>query len=379
MRFQQFTAPVVAKGDEDTAFYRYHRLIALNEVGGQPRRFGLSLKAFHAASEDRARRWPYTMLGSSTHDTKRSEDSRARLAVLSEATGAWHLALRRWSLLNRSHRSEVDGAPAPSRGDEYHFYQALLAIWPGGSGAELTERLQAYMLKAVREAKQHTSWINPDLEYEAALARFVGESLQNELFLKDLKQVMPRLVRLGMLNSLSQALLKVASPGVPDYYQGSELWDFSLVDPDNRRPVDFDLRSKLLREKGDYLKNISSGSAKLHVIQQGLAVRRRLPHLFQGARYTPLYADGGMEEKVCAFSLSDQKDCVVAIAPRLFASLLGESEPAPTGRRVWKESRLVVPEGEYTDVMTGRSLGGGACAVAEILAEFPVALLATRS
>jgi (1->4)-alpha-D-glucan 1-alpha-D-glucosylmutase len=378
MRFQQFTAPVVAKGDEDTAFYRYHRLIALNEVGGNPRRFGLSLKAFHAASEDRARRWPCTMLGSSTHDTKRSEDSRARLAVLSEASGQWQLALRRWSLLNRSRRSEVDGAPAPSRGDEYHFYQALLAIWPGGSPAELSERLQAYMLKAVREAKQHSSWINPDLEYEAALARFVAESLHNALFLKDLKAVMPRLVRLGMLNGLSQALLKVASPGVPDYYQGSELWDFSLVDPDNRRPVDFDLRSRLLREKSNLLKNLPDGRAKLHVIQQGLQVRRKFRHLFQGARYTPLYADGGMEDKVCAFSLRDDKHAVIAVAPRLFASLMGESEPAPIGRRVWRESRLVVPQGEYTDVMTGRSLAGGERPMAEILAEFPVALLATR-
>src|SRR3954464_10731765 len=184
MRFQQFTAPVVAKGDEDTAFYRYHRLIALNEVGGNPRRFGLSLKAFHAASEDRARRWPYTMLGTSTHDTKRSEDSRARLGVLSEIPGLWHLALRRWSLLNRSHRSEVDGAAAPSRGDEYHFYQALIAIWPGASPDDLRERLKAYMLKAVREAKQYTSWINPDTEYEAALERFVVESLHNDLFVK---------------------------------------------------------------------------------------------------------------------------------------------------------------------------------------------------
>jgi (1->4)-alpha-D-glucan 1-alpha-D-glucosylmutase len=378
MRFQQFTAPVVAKGDEDTAFYRYHRLIALNEVGGNPRRFGLSLKAFHAASEDRARRWPFTMLGSSTHDTKRSEDSRARLAVLSEVPGPWQIALRRWSLLNRSRRSEVDGAPAPSRADEYHFYQALLAIWPGGSPAELGERLQAYMLKAVREAKQHSSWINPDLEYEAALARFVAESLHNALFLKDLEEVMPRLVRLGMLNGLSQALLKVASPGVPDYYQGSELWDFSLVDPDNRRPVDFDLRGRLLREKGDFLKNLSTGAAKLHVIRQGLAVRRRFPQLFQGARYTPLYADGGMEDKLCAFALKDHQTCVVALAPRLMASLMEERDPAPIGPRIWRESRLVVPQGEYTDVMTGRAISGGSRPMAEILAEFPVALLATR-
>jgi (1->4)-alpha-D-glucan 1-alpha-D-glucosylmutase len=381
MRFQQFTAPVVAKGDEDTAFYRYNRLIALNEVGGSPRRFGLSLKAFHAASEDRARRWPYTMLGTSTHDTKRSEDSRARLGVLSEATSAWALALRRWSLLNRSRRSEVDGVPAPSRGDEYHFYQALVAIWPGGSPAELRERLKAYMLKAVREAKQHSSWINPDSEYEAALERFVAESLQNDLFLKDLKEVMPRLVRLGMLTGLSQALLKVASPGVPDYYQGSELWDFSLVDPDNRRSIDFELRRKLLardESAAGLLRNLSDGQAKLHVIRRGLQVRRQFPQLFRGARYTPLYADGGMEERVCAFSLRDGKDAVIAVAPRLFASLVKDDHPFPTGEGIWRESRLVLPEGDFTDVLTGRDITGGPRPMAELLAEFPVALLASR-
>jgi (1->4)-alpha-D-glucan 1-alpha-D-glucosylmutase len=318
------------------------------------------------------------MLGSSTHDTKRSEDSRARLAVLSELPSAWRLALRRWSLHNRSRRTEIDGAPAPSRGDEYHFYQALIAIWPGGSPAELRERLKAYMLKAVREAKQHTSWINPDLEYEAALERFVVESLHNELFLKDLKEVMPRLVHLGMLAGLSQALLKVASPGVPDYYQGTELWDFSLVDPDNRRPVDFDLRSRLLREEGDLLKNLSDGRAKLHIIREGLQVRKKFPHLFQGARYTPLYADGGMEEKLCVFSLRDAKDAVVAIAPRLFSSMMEDSDRYPAGEKVWKESRLVLPQGEYTDVMTGRTIAGGPQRVADLLAEFPVALLVSQ-
>ncbi|HEX6691406.1 MAG TPA: malto-oligosyltrehalose synthase, partial [Burkholderiales bacterium] len=374
MRFQQFTAPVVAKGDEDTAFYRYSRLIALNEVGGNLGRFGLSLKAFHAASEDRARRWSWTMLGTSTHDTKRSEDSRARLAVLSELPGQWRLALRRWSLLNRSVHGEVDGAPAPRRGDEYHFYQALVAIWPGASPADLRERLKAYMLKAVREAKQHSSWINPDVEYEAALERFVGDALQNELFLKDLKEVMPRLAHLGMLVGLSQALLKVASPGVPDYYQGCELWDFSLVDPDNRRPVDYDLRRKLLQKNGNPLKDLADGRAKLHIIRKGLELRRRLPQLFHGARYTPLYADAGMDEKICAFSLSDQKDCMVAVAPRLFASMLG-NDLYPMGEKIWRESRLVLPEGEFTDALTGRRIAGGSQRVADLLADFPVALL----
>src|SRR3989440_875135 len=239
MRFQQFTAPVVAKGVEDTAFYRYNRLIALNEVGGHPGRFGYSLKAFHAAAEARVKRWPTTMLGSSTHDTKRSEDVRARLGVLSELSSTWRLWLRRWSTINRSHRT----GEMPSRIDEYHFYQALIAVWPAEA-----ERLKAYMLKSAREAKLHTSWINPDTEYEAALERFVAESLASPLFTQELDEAMPRLAHLGMLVGLSQALVKVASPGVPDYYQGTELWDFSLVDPDNRRPVEFGVRARSLSE-----------------------------------------------------------------------------------------------------------------------------------
>jgi (1->4)-alpha-D-glucan 1-alpha-D-glucosylmutase len=362
LRFQQFTAPVVAKGVEDTAFYRYSRLIALNEVGGEPARFGLSLKAFHAAAEDRMRRWPWTMLGTSTHDTKRSEDARARLGVLSEVASAWRLALRRWSVLNRSKRTEAGGASLPSRGDEYHFYQALVAIWPGESMESLRERLVAYMLKAVREAKQYTSWINPDQQYEQALERFVAESLGNELFLRDVREVMPGLERLGRLVSLSQALLKVASPGVPDYYQGTELMDFSLVDPDNRRPVDYRLRKALLASGGD---------DKLRIIQKGLEVRRKLPHLFHDGRYTPLYADAGMEEKVIAFALERGADRVIAVAPRLFASLADDNNR-------WGRSRLALPEGRYEEVLTGRTLRGGPTPVAEILSGFAVALLVSR-
>jgi (1->4)-alpha-D-glucan 1-alpha-D-glucosylmutase len=372
MRFQQFTAPVVAKGVEDTAFYRYNRFIALNEVGGHPAHFGLSLKAFHAASEDRARRWPMTMLGSSTHDTKRSEDARARLAVLSEMPSAWRLWLRRWSTINRSHRTEE----SPSRADEYHFYQALIAVWPADA-----ERLKAYMLKSAREAKLRTSWINPDLEYEAALERFVTVSLASPLFQKELDEVLPRLVHLGMLVSLSQALVKVASPGVPDYYQGTELWDFSLVDPDNRRPVDFGRRSKLLEQLAkrppdvaELLANLPDGRAKLHVIRQGLAVRRAHPVLFHGGEYKPLQADAGYEENVIAFSLGGR---LVAIAPRLFARKLPAGAAAPIGA-FWGEARLTLPQAEFEDVVSGARHHGGARPVAELLADFPVALLIVR-
>jgi (1->4)-alpha-D-glucan 1-alpha-D-glucosylmutase len=349
MRFQQFTAPVVAKGVEDTAFYRYNRLIALNEVGGHPSRFGFTLKEFHAAAEERARRWPYTMLGSSTHDTKRSEDVRARLVVLSELASGWRLALRRWSRMNDA---------GISKADEYHYYQALIGIWPGKVTPELGERLKAYMLKAAREAKLRTSWINPDSDYEKALERFVERSLENEAFIRDLDTTVATVARLGELVSLSQALVKVASPGVPDYYQGTEILDFSLVDPDNRRPVDYALRKRLLGKQ----------EGKLHVIRKGLEVRRKYPHLFRGARYTPLYADAGREENVIAFSLSDETSCVVAVAPRLFAHFIDRDRP-------WGESSLALPAGDFVNVLTGERHAGGRVRLAELLSRLPVALL----
>jgi (1->4)-alpha-D-glucan 1-alpha-D-glucosylmutase len=386
MRFQQFTAPVVAKGVEDTAFYRYHRLIALNEVGGDPRDFGFSLKAFHAASEDRARNWPYTMIGSSTHDTKRSEDVRARLGALSELGSAWRLLLARWHRLNRSRRTEAEGESLPSRADEYHYYQALLGIWPDKPPRtealiDLKERLRAYMLKAVREAKLRTSWINPDAEYEAALERFVVHSLESPAFLKEVNDAVARLARLGMLVSLSQALVKVASPGVPDYYQGTELFDFSLVDPDNRRPVDYELRKKYvgeeLRDASSLLANLSDGRAKLHIIRQGLALRRAHPVLFHGARYVALHADAGREENVCAFALRQGAHGVVAVAPRLFAHLM-EPQGAPLGSRAWGEAKLALPPGRYRNVLTGDELEGGEVPLARLLATFPVALLVTE-
>jgi (1->4)-alpha-D-glucan 1-alpha-D-glucosylmutase len=367
MRFQQFTAPVVAKGVEDTAFYRYNRLIALNEVGGHPSRFGFSLKDFHAAAEERSQRWPYTMLGSSTHDTKRSEDVRARLAVLSELASGWRMTLRRWSRLNKA---EI------SKSDEYHFYQALVGIWPGQVSKELAERLKAYMLKAAREAKERTSWINPDQEYEKALERFVEQSMQNKPFLDDVRATVARVAQLGLLVGLSQALVKVASPGIPDYYQGTEIWDFSLVDPDNRRPVDYGLRKKLLKaEHSDTLKNLQDGRAKLHIIRKGLEVRRKHPALFQGARYAALYADEGREENIIAFSLSDGANSIVAVAPRLFSRLMAEDDLAPLGASAWGEARLQL-DGRYVNVLTGeRHECRGHAKVADLLASFPVALL----
>ncbi len=388
LRFQQFTAPVVAKGVEDTAFYRYHRLTALNEVGGDPRHFGFSLKAFHAASEDRASHWPHTMLATSTHDTKRSEDVRARLGVLSELASGWRLTLRRWSLLNRSSRREVNGAAAPHPKDEYLYYQALLGIWPCATPSpeevgDLKERLKNYMLKAVREAKERTSWINPDTEYEQALEAFVRQSLENPLFLKEVNEVVPRVARVGMLAGLSQAVLKVASPGVPDYYQGTELWDFSLVDPDNRRPVDYGRRKHLLDGKvtpEDLLASLADGKAKQFVIAQGLKLRRTLPELYDQPAYTPLYADQGKEENICAFMLGKGEPRIVAVAPRLFAHMVPDAGAAPIAA-AWGDARLGLPPGAYENVLTGErhEVGGDAIRLAELLRTFPVALLKSVS
>jgi len=237
------------------------------------------------------------------------------------------------------------------------------------------------MLKSAREAKVRTSWINPDTEYEAALERFVVESLGNPLFLKELDDVVPRLAHLGHLVSLSQALVKVASPGVPDYYQGTELWDFSLVDPDNRRPVEFGVRATILDElekrppsPAELLADLSNGRAKMHVIRKGLALRKARPELFHGGEYRAMHADGGYEENVIAFSLGGS---IVAIAPRLFARRLGDAA-APIGD-FWGEARLALPEGEFEDVLTGARHRGGARPLSELLGQFPVALLVMRN
>ena len=292
------------------------------------------------------------------------------------------MTLRRWSVMNRSHRSNVHEESAPSRSDEYHFYQALIGIWPGESSPQLVERLKAYMLKAAREAKVRTSWINPDTEYEAALERFVQQSLENSHFIADVKETVAPVARLGLLVGLSQALVKIASPGIPDYYQGTELWDFSLVDPDNRRPVDYGSRAKVLKslrdepKPADLLQNLPDGRAKMHIIRKGLEVRKKYPGLFHGAKYIALYADSGREENIVAFKLSEGTRAVLAVAPRLFSHLMEPADLAPLGAKVWGESRLPM-EGEYLNVLTGERhvARAGHVAVAQLLATFPAALL----
>jgi (1->4)-alpha-D-glucan 1-alpha-D-glucosylmutase len=321
MKVQQFTSPVTAKGIEDTAFYRYNRLVSLNDVGGDPDQFGFTVSAYHGASAERAAHRPHTMLATSTHDNKRSEDVRARIDVLSEMPAEWRKLLRRWERMNRSKKTAVEDLPAPTSNDEYLLYQTLIGSFPLDAESDealqaYAERIDAYMLKAVREAKVHTSWVNPSEGYESALSAFVRALLApgtRNLFLNDLRTRARTFAWFGALNSLSMTLLKLTSPGVPDIYQGNETLDLSLVDPDNRRPVDYEKRGRMLEELAasgrDALAETGAalaasaldGRAKLWVVSRVLELRRAQAELYRDGQYLPLHAHGSRAAHVIAF------------------------------------------------------------------------------
>ena len=399
VRFQQLTAPVTAKGVEDTAHYVYTPLVSLNEVGTDPGTFGIRVAAFHGASADRAARWPHTVLATSTHDTKRSEDVRARIDVLSEMPAAWRLLLRRWSRMNRSKTRTVDDAAAPARHDEYLLYQTLLGTLPAGeldaAGlAEYRGRIERYMLKAVREAKLHSSWINANEPYEAAVTAFVEGLLRDgpgNLFLDDLREQAARIAWFGALNGLSMTALKLASPGVPDFYQGTEVIDLALVDPDNRRPVDYGLRERMLESLGtptgggsrlpELLAPPHDGRAKLWLTWRTLGLRRRDPALFEHGDYAPLAVTGEKSAHVVAFARRHEGRTLVAIVGRLFYALTGEAGRAPLGHEVWLDTVVDLAPlrdaGPFVDALTGETLplDGGRLALGRAFAAFPVALL----
>jgi (1->4)-alpha-D-glucan 1-alpha-D-glucosylmutase len=387
MHFQQVTGPVMAKAAEDTAFYRYVRLLALNEVGGDPRRFGMSVAAFHHLAQQRARQWPRAMITTATHDTKRGEDSRARLALLSEMPREWGRRVFQWLRLNRSRRSEIDGETVPDRNVEYLFYQALLGAWPPGlapsdlAGVEsLAERIEAYMIKAARERKLDTSWSNPNADYEAALQRYVRgvlDASRPNPFLAEFHGFVAGLARQGAITSLAQLVLKLTVPGVPDIYQGGELWDFSLVDPDNRRPVDWDMRHALFEEvaamrPGDLADKWQDGREKLFVIRHLLALRRAHPELFAGGDYQPLAVAGDRGMHLCAFARSHERVALVVAVPRLVHQLHPGGAAAD-----WRDAEIVLPPNtSWRDVFTGRRLDRhDRAAAGELLADFPVAVL----
>ena len=408
MKFQQFSSPVMAKGLEDTSAYIYHRLLSLNEVGGDPRHFGVIRRAFHHANQARAKLNPHSMLATSTHDTKRSEDVRARLNVLSEMPAAWRLALRHWSRANRSLKQDVDGLLTPTRNDEYFLYQTLLGIWPlvepdVNEQVLFSERLRVYLVKALREAKVHTSWINPNTAYEQAVIAFSDaliNSASASAFRADFRPFQQRIAWLGLCNSLSQTLIKLTAPGVPDIYQGCELWDFSLVDPDNRRPVDFEHRRSMLEALQTLAAQdcahriagvkavcdtLQDGRAKLLVVSSALNLRKKCREVFQQGSYLPLNVKGAQSRHVCAYVRIAGKSIVITVAPRFFVELLGKTERLPVGEKVWGNTLLELPfyraDQRYSCVFTGKELEPQQhtttwrLPISQILAEFPVGLL----
>ena len=408
MRFQQVTGPVMAKGLEDTVFYVYNRLVSLNEVGGDPGEFGTRLDAFHGQNIETAKSRPYSLLSTSTHDTKRSEDVRARLNVLSEIPDEWQRCLSRWSRLNGKKKPLVDGRMVPDRNDEYLFYQTLLGVWPVNrmtvaAQAEFAARIRDYMLKAAREAKVDTNWISPNIPYEEALLKFIDAVLASSsanTFLKDFDLLQKKVAYFGMFNSLSQTLLKITSPGVPDFYQGTEIWDFSLVDPDNRRPIDFVIRKQMLarlkkelaRPKSDavglarkLLRTWPDGLIKLYVTFLSLGYRKVHQRLFEEGAYVPLTGDGPLAEHVCAFARRGEGDTVLVIVPR-FLTCLVRSVNGPAARPKGVEGlrgRLVrkTPGSRFTNIFTGETIRAAKqhekriLSLGEVFANFPVALL----
>ncbi|MEO8005976.1 MAG: malto-oligosyltrehalose synthase [Betaproteobacteria bacterium] len=393
-KVQQLTAPVMAKGVEDTSFYIYNRLVSLNDVGGDPATFGYGVNAFHGASADRAARWPHTMLATSTHDNKRSEDTRARIDVLSEMPEDWHQYLRRWSRMNLAKKHEVDGELAPSRNDEYLLYQTLIGSLPDADTAasdldNYRERIEQYMLKAIREAKVRTSWVDTNAAYEAAVVEFARSLLaatKRNLFLDELREVVRTIGWLGMLNSLSMTLLKLTSPGVPDIYQGNELWDLSLADPDNRRAVDFDKRRRLLEElEGAGMEALFSGAGdgrlKMFTVQKLLALRKEKSPLFLRGGYTALQVSGERAAHVVAFARRHQGAGVIAVAGRLFATMGVQPGEVPRGTDAWRDGRIELPflsEGTtLRDALGGAifEVRDGVVDLADVFAVAPVAAL----
>jgi (1->4)-alpha-D-glucan 1-alpha-D-glucosylmutase len=372
MKFQQYTGPVQAKGVEDTACFRYNLLLSLTEVGSDVERYGRRVEDFHEANADRLRRHRFAMLATATHDTKLGEDTRARINVLSEIPDEWSREVTRWMRMNRAHRTLVDGEPAPDRNDEYRFYQALLGVWPfepdGPQSSpdsdpltEVATRMRAYMLKAVKEAKQHTSWLTPTEDYEQAVTQFVDRVLTGpggRKFLAAFRPFARRVARAGMVNGLAQVVLKIGSPGVPDFYQGSELWDLSLVDPDNRRPVDFDLRRRLLcsidallerpaQERAaavaELMMHSGDGRLKMLVTTTGLRLRREWSDVFLCGRYLPLVTDVTVPAGLVAFARMLGDRAALFIAPRLTAPLMDNTGGLPVGGDTWKTSRIILP------------------------------------
>ena len=404
-KFQQLTSPVAAKGIEDTALYVYNRLLSLNDVGSDPTTFGLAPSIVHQRFSERNRHWPLALSATATHDSKRGEDVRARLNVLSEVPGAWKAAVTKWRVMNRRFKTDVQGTLAPGGNEEYFLYQTLVGAWPfdaqsDGALEAFRDRIAAYMTKALREAKVHTSWLSPDEAYENAVTRFVGAILdrsRSALFLDSFRGFESRIVELGMYNGLAQVLIKITAPGVPDFYQGTEFWDLNLVDPDNRRPVDYEKRREVLTAldatpgcaaalpqlASQLLEQRTDGRVKLFVTTQALAARAERRPVFERGEYIPLAASGVLRDHVFAFARRLGDDVAITCVPRLLASIVADSGAPPLGS-VWGDASIDVsgaldePGIRLRDVFTGTTLepdDARTISLATVFERFPVALL----
>jgi (1->4)-alpha-D-glucan 1-alpha-D-glucosylmutase len=393
LKFQQITGPIMAKGLEDTAFYIYNRLAALNEVGGEPQRFGLSVEGFHLRNAERQGRWPATLLATSTHDTKRSEDVRARMAAISEIPELWRRSLSRWRTFNRRWKRTVEENEAPDSNEEYLLYQTLLGSWPLQPFREMSDearggyiaRIQQYMAKAMKEAKLNTSWVQPNDKWDSAVADFIEKILESSprnRFLESFIPVAEEIARAGAINSLSQVLLKLTSPGIPDIYQGNEIWDFSLVDPDNRRPVDYVQRKKMLEAltratPEELLDNWSDGRIKLFLTHRLLTFRRENAELFQRGSYEPLSLTGEFADCCVAFARQARSQTIVVLAPRL-SSRVG----FPPIGQAWRETAVRLPSGfgGGRDLFTEETVSAqnGPLPLASAFARLPFAVLMAR-
>jgi len=399
-KFQQITSPVAAKGIEDTALYIYNRLLSLNEVGADPAVFGIEPEPLHEWMRERRRRWPSALSATATHDTKRGEDVRARIDALSEIPEEWKAAVAKWRALNRRFKSEVSGRIAPDANEEYLIYQTLVGAWPFESSAEsaFVDRLKQYLTKALREAKVNTSWLTPDEAYEGAVMTFVERMLApHRPFLQAFRPFQRRVAEIGIVNSLAQLLIKCTAPGVPDFYQGTELWDLSLVDPDNRRPVDYVLRHTRLRDlRAEGPPSVAraetliaardDGRAKLYTAMQALAARHALHATFEAGEYVPLRSTGADAARVFAFARTHANAVTITCVPRLVASLSRQAQLPPLGPGCWTDTAVVLPpelaRRSFANQFTGETLVPRAAAddafrldAADLFAHFPVALL----
>jgi (1->4)-alpha-D-glucan 1-alpha-D-glucosylmutase len=406
MKFQQTTSPVTAKGVEDTAFYQYNRLTSLNEVGGEPQHFGVSLLDFHQYMQERADHWPWSLSSTTTHDTKRSEDVRARINVLSEIPTEWRNRLRTWNRLNKKAAQRIEDQLIPSRNEEYLIYQTLLGAWPFGPYSDevrtqILERLQTYMIKALREAKVTSSWLNPDEAYEQAVLKFLSRILSptsRNVFLEDFLPFQSRIASYGIYNSLAQVLIKTLAPGIPDFYQGTELWDLSLVDPDNRGLVDYGLYQKRLAELQDLQKKFNpielikilfqhaeNGLIKMYVTLTALHYRKTHSSLLLNGSYRALDAQGKRAKHICGFLRQDINTVGLIVWPRFLTQLIPDPTTLPVGESVWEETSITLPSDlgaqSFRNVFTQEIVAPQkdsdmvGLPVAKLFSHFPFALL----